>query len=372
VSATAPRTPDFGLAGIEGALTSGALTSGGVTSGGVATGGLASGGLLSERLQVRQLQDHLEELRRRRWRKVLLLGIGLSFLIHASLLLYLATVYRAGGGGDGAGGEPVIVEFSFLPQGELAESASLAEGDLTNEIETAAVELPSVEAPLLSDAAAPAGVVGGGTGTGLPTLGGSGSGGGGTGGGAGGGGEGGGGVLGGGAGGTSFFGVSSKGTRFAYIVDRSMSMAEDSRLEVAKRELVRSIDALPDYANFCVIFYSSELLIPEMQDGWLRARGNIIARFAQWLANVSPGGGTVPGPAFITVLSMPVRPDVIFFMTDGEISNFTPEEVAALNRRGKHVVINTIAFGEPGSQELLKQIAHDSGGTFRFVPSGRP
>lgn len=302
---------------------------------------------------------------------MLLLGIGLSFLIHASLLLYLATIYRAGGGGTGGGGDSVVVEFSFLPEGKLADAAPFAPGDLATEIESTALELPAVDAPSLSDAVAPTGALGGGEGAGLPTLGGSGAGGGGSGDGAGGG-DGGGGLLGGGAGGTSFFGISSKGNRFAYIVDRSMSMAEDSRLEVLKRELVRSIDSLPDYASFCVIFFSSDLLIPEMQDGWMRARGNLITRFAQWLANVSPSGGTVPGPAFINVLSMPVRPDVIFFMTDGEITNFTPEEVAGLNRRGKHVVINTIAFGEPGSQELLKQIARESGGTFRFVPSRRP
>jgi von Willebrand factor type A domain len=315
------------------------------------------------------VQQQLEHVRRRRWRRILLVGIGVSLLVHATLLLYLSSIYRSGGGDQG---DPILIELAFVPETSLSTDAAAGIVEIVTPMPSPALDLAAVDAPSISAALAPVPdmATGPAGGSGLPTLGGAGTGtgpGSGTGddsGGAGGG-------LGGGAGGTSFFGISSQGTRFAYIVDRSMSMAEDGRLEIAKRELVRSLEELPDYANFCVVFFSTDLLIPEMQDGWLRARGNVVARFAQWLAtSLGPGGGTVPGPAFITVLNMPVRPDVIFFMTDGEIHGFAAEEVAALNRRGEHVVINTIAFGDPSSQELLKQIAMDSGGSYRFVPTG--
>ena len=83
-------------------------------------------------------------------------------------------------------------------------------------------------------------------------------------------------------------------------------------------------------------------------------------------------GGTNPLPAFTRVFGLKERPDVIFFLTDGEITSnsMRPENVAALNNRGLRTVINTIAFGDNSSQDLLMQIAMESGGVYRFVQSG--
>ena len=128
------------------------------------------------------------------------------------------------------------------------------------------------------------------------------------------------------------------------------------------------MQSLPDFAYFHVVFFSTSLLSPDSPDGWLRAKPSIVQQFVHWLdRNVLPAGGTQPGPAFQEVFALPVRPDVIFFMTDGEIVGYTAEDVAALNNRGKKVIINTIAFGDPTSQDLLKQIARQSGGVYRFV-----
>ena len=76
-------------------------------------------------------------------------------------------------------------------------------------------------------------------------------------------------------------------------------------------------------------------------------------------------------PAFDQVFSLKERPDVIFFLTDGEIprAEETLATVTMLNARGRRVVINTIAFGDPASQELLREIARRSGGIYRFVAS---
>jgi hypothetical protein len=318
------------------------------------------------RARLSAVEAELASFRRRRWRRLLYLGLGISALIHAAIMLQLAFSYRvfsAGGGSD-----PLTIEFAVVSSGDLVEqeveSYELPEADFGAPIS----DLPDVGAPAISEIIAPPSGEPGGSPGSLKLTGSSGPGSGGSGGGVGSGG--GGPTLGGGAGGTSFFGIGARGTRFAYIVDRSMSMSEGGRLEIAKRELSRSISTLPDYAYFQVVFYSSGLLVPDMQDGWLRARPSTVERFRQWLQMyVTPSGGTVPEPAFAMLLSLPVRPDVIFFMTDGEILNFTAEQVAAMNRRGKHVVINTIAFGDPTSQELLRQIAQDSGGVYRFVRS---
>ncbi|MHC4989431.1 MAG: vWA domain-containing protein [Planctomycetota bacterium] len=313
---------------------------------------------------VARLQDKVFELEaerdryvRQRRRQLLLMGVALSLLAHISLMIVLNLVYRPARGGGAAPG-PVSYEFAILQEEQLTDLESTEFEDINpeeiSEVEEEISELEPTEfsgdvsAPELEIAAAGA----------MSTLGGAGSGDGGMPG------------LGGGGAGTSFFGISSEGSRFAYIVDISGSMGQGRKMATAMRELGRSIASLPDYAHFYVVLYNSSAMVPPMQRGWTRARRSATRSLIQFLEQeVTPGRGTDPKPAFQVVFSLDVRPDVIFFLTDGEIATMSASFVAALNNRGRPVIINTIAFGDPSSQELLKQIAFESDGTYRFVPS---
>ncbi|MGA1045442.1 MAG: magnesium chelatase, partial [Phycisphaerales bacterium] len=64
------------------------------------------------------------------------------------------------------------------------------------------------------------------------------------------------------------------------------------------------------------------------------------------------------------------RPDAIFFLTDGEVPADTPALVRRLNDRIRPTVINTVAFGTEAGRAALEEIARDSDGIFRFVPTG--
>ena len=178
--------------------------------------------------------------------------------------------------------------------------------------------------------------------------------------------------LGGGGGATSFFGIGAKGTRFAYIVDVSGSMGQNRKLQSAMRELARSVDALPDFSHFYVLLFSTSFVQPPMQKGWMPARKGTVRQFIAWLNRVDPGGGTEPRTSFLQVFSLDVRPDVIYFLTDGQFQDIVPDEISELNKRGKKVVINTIQFGDPNGEDVMRQIARDSGGMYRFVPAEAP
>ncbi len=302
---------------------------------------------------IRQLQDQSDLERRRRRRNLLLLGVSLSALLHIGLMVYLNFIHRARPAGPGV--QPVSIEFAIIQEPELTQLQELQFDDLVPEVpfevEDTAEQDPTLDlAPEVSAAELEITQAGS-----VPRLTGSGSGDGLT--------------LEGGGAGTTFFGVSSRGTRFAYIVDTSGSMSEQSRLEVCMRELARSIEMLPDYASFYVVLFHSEITLPPMQKGWTRARDGTVSRFKRWLRQIDPGGGTRPQPAFRQVFSLEHRPDVIFFLTDGQIPPETVAVVGALNARGRRVAVSTIAFGDPASQEYLKEISHRSGGVYRFVPS---
>jgi hypothetical protein len=311
--------------------------------------------------QVAQLQETLrlieeerETMARRRRLHLLIAGGGISLLIHLGLMYWLATAYRMVP--EGAGPQPVTYEFAILQEEELTDLESSELDDLIPQIVSDVQDLPLNDPATELDPVIPAAELEV-TRTGaMPTLGGAGDD------------TGGGGSLVGGGAGTSFFGVSSRGMRFAFIVDKSGSMGEQRKMQVAMNELARSVSSLPDYASFYVLLFSSHYIQPPGQDGWTRARKSNVSYFIRWLNSVDPGGGTNPMPAFARVFSLDDRPDVIFFLTDGQIPGDQNEMLATLKRQSGRVVINTIAFGDPRSQDLLKRIAKQSGGVYRFVP----
>ena len=113
---------------------------------------------------------------------------------------------------------------------------------------------------------------------------------------------------GGGGGGTSFFGISSSGSRFCYIVDMSGSMSSGNRMGQAINELTQSIKKLPDFARFYVLFYSAGVREPSIQRGWNTARKRTVDKMIEEFAQIKPKGGTEPRDALVkqfkTLLSM--------------------------------------------------------------------
>ncbi len=306
----------------------------------------------------------------RHW-KLVLWGLAVSMPFHLVILAIFAQWYLpGGGGGDGTGDiEPASIEITMVEQPPLTAPLPPAMVEVPKpQVTPAGVPSPvplsaAIPAPESSGNLAPGKIssgdllVGAGGGRGIGN--GDGSGGDGD-------------ALGGGAAGTSFFGVGSRGTRFAYIVDKSGSMESSRRWWTAVKEMKRSITALPDFAHVHILLYDDGYTAPPFQDGWVRASKTNLGRIERWLDQISPSGGTIPLGGFTEVFSLDVPPDVIFFMTDGEIPADTAVQVGLLNSRGRKVVVHCVAFGDPASQQQLKQIAAESGGQYRFVPMEGP
>lgn len=316
------------------------------------------------RLQRRQNSSSL----RRRVQQILT-GLAISMPVHLVVLFVLTQMHLAGSSGGGGGEVSAPIEVALISKAPLtvADQPTLLEPPNPQE---AVAGLPA-PVPLSATVSGPESMgnlaPGPSTPPGLLT----GSGGGrGSGSGMGQGGDG--DSLGGGAAGTSFFGIGSRGTRFAYIVDKSGSMEAGRRWWTAVAELRRSIEALPDFAYAYVALYDHVHITPPHQEGWIHTSRSNVGKLNRWLEEISPAGGTQPFSAFAQIFSLDVQPDVIFFMTDGEVPEDTAQQVAALNNRGKRVVVHCIAFGDPSSQALLKQIAAETGGQYRYVPAEVP
>jgi hypothetical protein len=89
------------------------------------------------------------------------------------------------------------------------------------------------------------------------------------------------------------------------------------------------------------------------------------SKAAKWIKAFRPEGDTAPEDAIERALKM--KPQVIYFLTDGEIPNTTRSTAQRFNTEHK-TVIHTIAFEYEGGAEQLRGIAADSRGKYRFVP----
>jgi hypothetical protein len=305
------------------------------------------------------LRDERKRMVRERWMHLLLLGFALSVVFHVIWILYLWTKKVEGPGNSD---RPASVEIALqeLPptvevvndQVELPDPSPTPIGPVTTELdpepmsalsaETAPADPGMIEAPGIGAIAG-----GGGAGTGIGI--GSGRGG----------------------GGTSFFGVGGRGTRFAFIVDISGSMEQENRIGTALAELKRSLGALQDFTQFYVVLYSNGAVRPDFEnDGWLKATRANKNRMNQWIDTQGPRGGTYPLEAFDIVFKLPQAPDVIFFLTDGEIPGDTLYHLRGYaDELKREIIINTIGFSSEAGREPLEQIAREFRGVFRFVPT---
>lgn len=159
---------------------------------------------------------------------------------------------------------------------------------------------------------------------------------------------------------TTFFGIRARGQFFIYVLDGSGSMIDEDRFPRATIELRRSVFALRPPQRFEVIFYN-DLPIP-MLGGPIPRPADLKSKTAllQWLRTMDPEGGTVPLPALAQAIAL--RPDAIFFLSDGVLPEETVASVTKLNRGKIPIHCIDLAGGLGGDQ--LRRIAEANGGSY--------
>lgn len=171
--------------------------------------------------------------------------------------------------------------------------------------------------------------------------------------------------------GPGFFGMAPQtGHRTVFVVDssRSMNHPHDSpsktRFRRLKLELLKCITEMKPEDSFYVIFFSNEAH-PMPSRSFQPSRPGTRERYMQWIGAAESGGSpTNPIPALDIALRM--QPDVICFLTDGEFDGLANRRLKSLNQ--SKIVIHTFAFGETYGEEVLRALAGNNGGEYRFVP----
>ena len=190
---------------------------------------------------------------------------------------------------------------------------------------------------------------------------------------------------------SNFMGVKSQANKILFIIDYSASMK--GRDKVMRYELCKAIDKLPAVGSVSVLFFSGPTWIAGQDanvlhknwegtngSGWKPKEGHIPER-PKWLP-VTPSNkkmlheavlstpltfGTVWDNSFEWAFYMNPKPDVIYFMTDGNANkNFQGMDIIK-SKKGK-TKIYTIGYGAPaGAKQPLEEIAAMTGGKSKFV-----
>ncbi len=177
-----------------------------------------------------------------------------------------------------------------------------------------------------------------------------------------------------------FFGVKAAGNTFCYVVDASPSMRDDNAFAAAKSELVRSLSSFKPKQRYHISFFAKEIVDLSL-DGRtpeafpVYATPENIQKTIAWIeqVRVQPGG---KAPNEVLEKAIGMDPDGIFLLFDGD----TTVDVAAFLRKTNRsndiitgeqplVPIHTLGFYNEDHQAVMKKIAQENLGTFRFVPN---
>jgi len=171
--------------------------------------------------------------------------------------------------------------------------------------------------------------------------------------------------------GGSLFPLPTTANSVVYVLDRSLTMGIDRKLDFARRELIASLRQLPATVRFQVIDYNdfAESLVVDGRRDLLPAEPAIVDKAVSFLLTLEAAGATNHFAALCRGLDL--HPDVLYLLTDAD--DLKPEVISAVARRNRGTVIHTIELTRlrtPHPQGLLAQLARNNGGTYRQVALG--
>ncbi len=164
-----------------------------------------------------------------------------------------------------------------------------------------------------------------------------------------------------------------EGYKFVYVFDRSGSMGgpRQSSLRAVKAELLESLKNLDTVHQFQIIYYNehAKLFNPSGMPGHLAfASDQNKEQAARFVESIQADGGTDHEEALR--LAIKLKPDVIFFLTDGDDPKLTAGQLEKIRYLAAGITINTIQFApgpKPAEPSFLEELAHQNAGSYVYV-----
>lgn len=183
-----------------------------------------------------------------------------------------------------------------------------------------------------------------------------------------------------------FFGMRAYGNRFVFVLDISLSMGarDGRRFRRACDELLRSVSQLQSGQSYYVFLFCwrTEKMFRQPEVAYVNVATGHQQRLRDWIYDVRLGAGTDPRRALS--LARGLQPDAVFLLSDGHFNKpvFPLSESGWVDHSGARVdadvqqgvesffpdtPIHTIAFENPFTAEIMRDIAAATDGKSRYV-----
>ena len=161
-----------------------------------------------------------------------------------------------------------------------------------------------------------------------------------------------------------YYGKEYSAKDVVYVVDASGSM-RGKRFRRACEELIYSLNNLETTQRFAILFFSGHS-VRSYPDGAHLSMANRrnISKAQRLIRSINPHGGTEPSKSLVNAIAR--KPELVFFLSDGEIPDETVFDARDANK--DYTVINTIGFEYRFGARLLRALAEQNSGEYRFVP----
>ena len=159
-----------------------------------------------------------------------------------------------------------------------------------------------------------------------------------------------------------------------FVLDTSGSMADEGKMEKARKALLFGIQNLRDGDRFNVVAFAGEERL--METGLIRADAAGRTRGLEFVKNLRPNGGTNINDALraaIRQFNGGDRPKMLVFMTDGlpTVSETNPEKIIANVAESRKSIedlrLFTFGVGYDVNTFLLDKLAAQTGGAADYV-----
>ncbi|KAF0240120.1 MAG: hypothetical protein FD180_5050, partial [Planctomycetota bacterium] len=158
-----------------------------------------------------------------------------------------------------------------------------------------------------------------------------------------------------------------------FVIDNSMSMAEEDRMPQAKKALKAGLETLNPGDRFNIVRFSTEAV--KWKDALVEVSGENLAEAGKFIDAIKARGGTNISEAMTMALAMNTgdasRPYMVIFMTDGEptLGETDPEKIVKITRdaNGKLARIFTLGVGFELNVGLLDRIAEENRGLREYI-----
>ncbi len=157
------------------------------------------------------------------------------------------------------------------------------------------------------------------------------------------------------------------GTNVAFILDNSLDMATNRKSQVAREQLVRSLNAMDPTHSFYIILSHGGGYDGMPSLGPMTALPENIYTATNWLFSAGNGGAPDPSKAIQRAFSLLPAPDVIWILAGGPVPESSIDVVQNANSSILARVF-TIGFYSNEAEKVLSRIANDNRGEYRYVP----